>query len=124
MSGSRSCCRKRASSISATCWTEPQGSVRLGDLMLQACRDSARHGVKECEVCGHMVEVMLSNGGEEPTLFLWACHRHPYPHPFRVPTTRALETGDVIICEIHPKYGGYAISYSAPRMSGSARMRW
>ena len=79
----------------------------LGDLMLQACRESARPGVKECEVYGRMVEVMLSNGGEEPTLFLWACDRHPYPHPFRVPTTRAMETGDVIICEIHPKYGGY-----------------
>jgi Xaa-Pro aminopeptidase len=82
-------------------------AARLGDLMLQACRDMARPGVKECEVYGRMVEVMLANGGEEPTLFLWACDRHPYPHPFRVPTTRALERGDLIICEIHPKFGGY-----------------
>ena len=50
---------------------------------------------------------MIANGGEEPTLFLWACDRYPYPHPFRVPTTRPMERGDLIICEMHPKFGGY-----------------
>src|SRR5262249_51246356 len=78
-----------------------------GDLMLQACRDTARPGVKECEVYARMMEVMLANGGEEPTLFLWAADAHPYPHPFRVPTTRPLAKGDMIICEMHPKFGGY-----------------
>ena len=82
-------------------------AARLGDLMLAACRETARPGVKECEVYARMMQVMIANGGEEPTLFLWACDRHPYPHPFRLPTTRAIEAGDVIICEIHPKYGGY-----------------
>ena len=32
---------------------------------------------------------------------------HPYPHPFRVPTMRPIEHGDMIICEMHPKFGGY-----------------
>jgi Xaa-Pro dipeptidase len=50
---------------------------------------------------------MLAEGGEEPTLFLWACDALPYPHPFRVPTTRPMARGDLIICEIHPKIGGY-----------------
>ena len=50
---------------------------------------------------------MLANGGEEPTLFLWDCDRYPYPHPFRVPTMRPMEKGDLIICEMHPKFGGY-----------------
>ena len=54
-----------------------------------------------------MMQAMLANGGEEPTLFLWACDKHPYPHPFRVPTMRPLEKGDMIICEMHPKFGGY-----------------
>ncbi|HEX3442709.1 MAG TPA: aminopeptidase P family N-terminal domain-containing protein, partial [Pseudolabrys sp.] len=80
-------------------------AAELGDLMLAACRDTARPGVKECEVYGRMVETMLAHGGEEPTLFLWACDRYPYPHPFRVPTTRKMERGDVIICELHPKIG-------------------
>ncbi|HVZ51401.1 MAG TPA: Xaa-Pro peptidase family protein [Pseudolabrys sp.] len=79
----------------------------IGDHMLAACRDLARPGVKESEVYGRMMETMIANGGEEPTLFLWACDALPYPHPFRVPTVRPMVRGDVIICEIHPKTGGY-----------------
>jgi Xaa-Pro aminopeptidase len=82
-------------------------AAKLGDLMLSTCRDIARPGVKECEVYAGMMHAMMANGGEEPTLFLWACDRHPYPHPFRVPTMRPMERGDVIICEMHPKFGGY-----------------
>ena len=82
-------------------------AAQLGDLMLTTCRDTARPGVKDCEVYGRMMEVMLANGGEEPTLFLWACDRYPYPHPFRLPTIRPIERGDLITCEIHPKIGGY-----------------
>jgi Xaa-Pro aminopeptidase len=54
-----------------------------------------------------MMETMIAKGGEEPTLFLWASDAHPFPHPFRLPTIRPLEKGDLIICEMHPKYGGY-----------------
>ncbi len=82
-------------------------AAQLGDLMLSTCRDTARPGVKESEVYGGMMETMIANGGEEPTLFLWACDALPYPHPFRVPTTRPIARGDLIICEIHPKIGGY-----------------
>ncbi len=82
-------------------------AAKLGDLMLTTCKDTARPGVKECEVYANMMQTMVANGGEEPTLFLWACDRYPYPHPFRVPTMRPIERGDLIICEMHPKYGGY-----------------
>lgn len=82
-------------------------AAQLGDIMLATCRDMARPGVKECEVYGRMMESMIANGGEEPTLFLWACDALPYPHPFRLPTMRPMARGDVIICEIHPKTGGY-----------------
>jgi Xaa-Pro aminopeptidase len=82
-------------------------AAHLGDLMLGTCRDLARPGVKESAVYGAMMETMIANGGEEPTLFLWACDALPYPHPFRLPTVRPMARGDVIICEIHPKTGGY-----------------
>jgi Xaa-Pro aminopeptidase len=82
-------------------------AAKLGDLMLAKCRDTARPGIKEAEVYGSMMQAMLANGGEEPTLFLWACDRYPSPHPFRVPTVRPIERGDLITCEIHPKTGGY-----------------
>ena len=82
-------------------------AAQLGDLMLATCRDTARVGVKECEVYASMMHAMVGNGGEEPTLFLWNCDRHPYPHPFRVPTVRPMDSRDLIICEMHPKFGGY-----------------
>ena len=82
-------------------------AARLGDLMLEACRDTARPGVKECEVYARMRHALLANGGEDPTLLLWASDPHPFPHPFNLPTERRLEKGDLIICEMHPKYGGY-----------------
>jgi Xaa-Pro dipeptidase len=82
-------------------------AARLGDLMLDACRRTARPGVRECEVYGEMMKAMIANGGEEPTLFLWAADANPLPHPFRLPTMRPLEKGDIILCEMHPKYGGY-----------------
>lgn len=82
-------------------------AARLGDLMMVECSQNAKPKVRECEVYGKMMDVMLSNGGEEPTLFLWASDAQPFPHPFRLPTRRPLEEGDLIICEIHPKYGGY-----------------
>ncbi|MBX6329554.1 MAG: aminopeptidase P family protein [Pseudolabrys sp.] len=82
-------------------------AAKLGDIMLKTCREVAKPGVRESEVYGAMMEAMLANGGEEPTLFLWACDALPYPHPFRLPTTRKIAHGDLIICEIHPKIGGY-----------------
>lgn len=80
---------------------------RLGDLMVEALRDHARPGVPECMVYGKMREVMVGNGGEEPTLFFWCADKNPLPHAAMMPTTRKLEKGDVIIFEIHPKFGGY-----------------
>lgn len=82
-------------------------AAALGDKMLAACNVRARPGVRESEVYAHMMEAMLADGGEEPTLFLWACDRYPFPHPFRVPTTRQMASRDLITCEIHPKIGGY-----------------
>ncbi|HEY2531794.1 MAG TPA: M24 family metallopeptidase [Xanthobacteraceae bacterium] len=82
-------------------------AAALGDKMLRACRNRARPGARESEVYAHMMEAMLADGGEEPTLFLWACDRYPFPHPFRLPTVRPMEPRDLIICEIHPKTGGY-----------------
>lgn len=84
-----------------------ENASRLGDKMLQACVDEARPGIRESEVYARMMETMLAEGGEEPTLFLWACDRYPFPHPFRVPTTRKMDAKDLIVCEIHPKIGGY-----------------
>jgi Xaa-Pro aminopeptidase len=82
-------------------------AARLGDRMMHACRDRARVGVFESDVYGSMMHAMIGAGGEGPTLFLWSAGAHTPPHPFMLPQQRPLERGDVIICEIHPKYAGY-----------------
>jgi Xaa-Pro aminopeptidase len=82
-------------------------AAALGDAMLTRCREIARPGVKECEVYADMRQAMLAGGGEEPTLFLWASDPQPLAHPFFFPSERCLTRGDVILTEIHPKYGGY-----------------
>ncbi len=82
-------------------------AAELGDAMMAACRRNARPGVTESKVYASMIETMIANGGEDPTLFLWAAGSMPPQHPFTLPQHRALESGDTIICEIHPKYGGY-----------------
>lgn len=82
-------------------------AAALGDKMLQACRDIAQPGVRESEVYAGMMQTMLADGGEEPTLFLWSCDQFPLPHPARLPTTRPMAARDLINCEIHPKIGGY-----------------
>ena len=51
-------------------------AAKLGDLMLSTCRDTARPGVKDCEVYANMMRAMVANGGEEPTLFLWGCDKY------------------------------------------------
>ena len=66
-----------------------QKAAHLGDLMLETCRKTARPGVKESEVYGQMMATMIGNGGEEPTLFLWAADAYPLPHPFRLPAMPA-----------------------------------
>ena len=95
----------------------------LGDLMIETCARVARPGVRESEVYGKMREAMISNGGEDPTLFLWASDAHPLPHPFKFPTTRPLQKGDLIIFEIHPKYGGYFTHVERTFCLGTTRKR-
>ncbi len=86
----------------------------IGDAMTEALRATARPGVKECEVYAEVLRVMVARGGEGPTLLLWGCGSGPggsgpFAHPGRMPTTRTIQGGDVIIMEMHPKYGGYVI---------------
>ena len=46
-------------------------ATELDHTVMLVDADVARPGVKECEVYGAMMNAMVSNGGEEPTLFLW-----------------------------------------------------
>jgi Xaa-Pro aminopeptidase len=82
-------------------------AAAIGDRMLETYVVSARPGVRECEVYARVLQTLIANGGEYPTLFLFGAGPRPYPHPFWFPTQRALEPGDLILAEMHPKYRGY-----------------
>lgn len=93
----------------------------LSDLALKTMAESARPGVKECEVYGKMAGAMLSHGGEPNAMLLWIAGAEPFPHPHWMATMRPLEQGDIIKIEMHGKYAGYlshqerTLSIGAPR---------
>ena len=95
---------ERARSSTSTIFLEATRSIKsaeelamleqaaaLGDKMLERCRERARPGTRESEVYASMMEAMLADGGEEPTLFLWACDR--YPVPSSLPTADSAQNG-------------------------------
>jgi Xaa-Pro dipeptidase len=91
----------------------------LGDLMWETMVRTAKPGIKECEVYAKMLEIMISNGGEYPTLLMWGCGPEVPPHPFFLPTSRILQKGDLINVEMHPKYGGYVAHQERTTSLGS-----
>jgi Xaa-Pro aminopeptidase len=76
----------------------------------------------EAQVFGKMVEYMICNGAEYPSLLLWDSGEFPTSHCGRTPTLRKLMRGDLINLELHARYAGYlghsnrTISIGEPRL--------
>ncbi|HLY64293.1 MAG TPA: M24 family metallopeptidase, partial [Chloroflexota bacterium] len=77
----------------------------------------ARPGVPERRIYGAMLESMIENGGETPTMILWGAGRRP-PWPHRMVTERVLQAGDVINNEIEGRWAGYIAQVVAPCTMG------
>jgi Xaa-Pro aminopeptidase len=85
-------------------------AAELAYKMFEAMANSARPGVKECEVYANMLHASLSNGGDDEMILLDSGNP-PLLHGKGPPyTTRPLEKGDIIIVEYHANYGGYLIA--------------
>jgi Xaa-Pro dipeptidase len=89
---------------------------RTIDTMIQ----TARPGVSEKELYGAMVQSMLANGGDLPTLFFLSAGPEITNSSF-VPTDYRIKKGDRIVNEIEAKYGGYAAQAVSPVVVGKAR---
>lgn len=87
---------------------------------LAALVEATRAGATEAEVYAEMIRAQVANGGEPNIFNLFASG--PAEHPEgelwhllhgsdqpMVPTTRPLETGDLIVAEWHTKWGGYLV---------------
>jgi Xaa-Pro dipeptidase len=88
---------------------------RTIDTMIQ----TARPGVSEKELYGAMVQSMLANGGDLPTLFFLSAGPDITNSSF-VPTDYRIQKGDRIVNEIEAKYGGYAAQAVSPVVVGKA----
>jgi len=98
-------------------------SGRLAAAMVEALLETARAGVRECEVYAEMVRAHIAAGGE-PYIFCFFsadpvdfCERyllHARPQPI-APTMRPLQGGDLVLAEFHASYGGYltGVEFSA-----------
>lgn len=79
----------------------------------------ARPGVPERRIYGAMIETMLSEGGEVPTMILWGAGQRP-PWPHRMLTDRVLQPGDLLNNEVEAKWAGYIAQAVAPLALGTA----
>lgn len=95
-----------------------RGAGRIARKAIDALIETARPGVPEAVVYAEMIKAQIANGGEPNIFNLWAAG--PVEHPANelwhllhgseqpiAPTMRPLASGDIIISEIHTKYGGY-----------------
>ncbi|MDE0058259.1 MAG: M24 family metallopeptidase [Defluviicoccus sp.] len=80
----------------------------------QACADTigaavfqyARAGVSEHALYAEMMAAHIRSGGEVPAMLLVGIGKAP-SQTFLMPTFRALEQGDILICESEIKHAGY-----------------
>lgn len=99
---------------------------------IEALVQSAKPGVKECEVYADMVRAQIANGSEAMIFCLLASGPieggekdgrkhllHGIEQPIS-PTARVLAKGDIIICEFHSNYGGYLTATEFSAVIGKA----
>ena len=92
-------------------------SMRIIEAMIDACRAEARPGVTEKHLYGVMVQAMLDNDGELPSLMIFGTGQGHHIGNF-VPTPRVLEPGDMIIGELEAHYCGYSGQVIQPMSLG------
>ena len=76
------------------------------DAIGRAVFEHARPGVTEHELYAGMMAAHIRSGGEVPAMLLIGIGKAPN-QTFLMPTFRALEEGDILICESEIKYAGY-----------------
>ena len=76
------------------------------DAIGEAVFEHARAGVSEHALYAEMMAAHIRSGGEVPAMLLIGIGKAP-SQAFLMPTFRALEDGDILICESEIKYAGY-----------------
>jgi Xaa-Pro aminopeptidase len=98
-------------------------AVELVEKAIDAMAQTARPGVRECEVYAAMVHAMVKEGGELPTMLQWSAG--PEPHGNNImPTLRPLEHGDILMNEIEARWAGYVGQGVQPMFIGRVAPVW
>ena len=82
-------------------------AAEIADAGIEAMLETARPGVPEINVYARIHERMMEEGSERYIIVYWTSGPTPTHVQLSTPTDRPLETGDLIISEITPRYGGY-----------------
>lgn len=93
-------------------------SAEIIEKTIETMVQTVAPGVSEKELYGAMVQTMLANGGELPTLFFLSAGADIFNSSF-VPIDYRLQNGDRLINEIEAKYGGYAAQAVSPMVLGA-----
>ena len=98
-------------------------AVELVEKAIDVMAQSARPGVRECEVYAAMIHAMIKEGGELPTMLQWSAG--PEPHGNNImPTLRPLENGDIVMNEIEARWAGYVGQGVQPMFIGRVDPVW
>jgi len=92
-------------------------SAWIGERMVDAMLASARPGVNERRVYADITKALLDNGGDLPTLLIFASGPN-INHGQFVPSNRRMKRGDLLVNEMEAKYAGYAAQLVQPAVLG------
>jgi Xaa-Pro aminopeptidase len=82
-------------------------ATRLAELALDVLRAEARPGLTERALLARMLQSMVENGGDLPTMILWSAGWPQPPSNHYQPTGRELRAGDMFSTELEARWAGY-----------------
>lgn len=94
-----------------------ENAERVAEMAAEKLLETARVGVPENVVYAAVVQTMIANGCELPTMIYWGAGQSPTAAHI-VPSRRPLQKGDSLDNEIEAKWGGYIAQVSAPAVLG------
>ena len=98
-------------------------AVELAEKAIAVMAQSARPGVRECEVYAAMIHAMVKEGGELPTMLQWSAGPEPQGNNI-MPTLRPLQRGDIVMNEIEARWAGYVGQGVQPMFIGHVDRVW
>lgn len=98
-------------------------AVDLVEKAIDVMAAETRPGVRECVVYADMLQAMVREGGELPTMLQWSAG--PEPHGNNImPTLRPIQSGDIILNEIEARWLGYVGQGVQPMFIGEVDPVW